>query len=159
MSGHSHWFQLVPFKSILWTSSEVNCNVFGRWNNNVRLFSARSSTECVYPVSHNGRRPVSQARSRGQRRILSALSGKNKTESFVTVFSLTNFVPQGLLRCNGALWQHIQLLQGQLHLLLRHLPLPFLLWAPEEPAGPGIMQQLQHPRVGWPTSPCHRARG
>lgn len=67
--------------------------------------------------------------------------------------------PQGLLRRHGALWQHIQLLQGQLHLLLRHLPLPLLLWAPEEPAGPGFVQQLQVPRMGSVPGPRHCACG
>lgn len=66
---------------------------------------------------------------------------------------------QGLLRRNGALWQHVQLLQGQLHLLLRHLPLPLLLRAPEEPAGPGVVQQLQVPRMGGHAGPRHRGCG
>lgn len=66
---------------------------------------------------------------------------------------------QGLLRRNGPLWQHVQLLQGQLHLLLRHLPLPLLLRAPEEPAGPGVVQQLQDARMGGHAGAPHRARG
>lgn len=95
-----------------------------------------------------------QARFQGCRRILNGASGGD-----MKYCGWHDFVPQRLLRRHGALWQHVQLLQGQLHLLLRHLPLPVLLRAPEEPAGPGILQQLHLTRLGRPTGARHRARG
>ncbi|XP_072703799.1 protein shisa-7 [Ciconia boyciana] len=56
----------------------------------------------------------------------------------------------GVLRRDGAVRRRLQLLDGRLPLLLRHLPLPLLLRAPRPAAGARPLHQPADPRLGRP---------